>query len=338
MRMFLNDNDMDDERSVGERLAGYISDHSANLPVPGEIDYLLLTHFHRDHMGGLSAAVPGPHGYKLSGVTALGEYFRFRYIVDRGWPDYDWPSYDIVDRHAKGFMDDYRKFLKYQKSARGTCVEKFKIGSHRQFCLSHNPSHYDFDIWNIAANGFVSVGKGCRTKTMFGPDDDPSKFDENLFSCAVVFRYGPFKYYNGGDLCGNPDEEGTKLDFESQVADRCAPVTVINADHHGWKDSSNPYFLWKMRPAAVVIAASGPNQPRPETLRRLSDPHLGIKYIFASTPSASKICGDETKRLTAIGHTLVRVYENGQKWQIFVFDRKENNYRILYKTDLLNTD
>ncbi len=277
-------NFMDDpSRTVGERTAEYILDFSTTLPHPEKVDYFLLTHFHRDHMGQVRGMVPGPNGYGLSGITQLGEFLSFGKFVDRGWPD------------------------------------------------------YDFEVWNIAASGVMATGRGKTVRNMTGKKDDPALFDENMNSTVVLMRYGPFTYYNGGDICGRGLENGSKRDMESQIADICGRMTVVKADHHGWKDSCNPYFLWKTRPQAVLIPAFGNTHPWIATLRRLSDPHYGIKGIFATTRSAEVICKDEMNNITAIGHIVVRVYEGGEKWQVFVLDNKDKGYKVKYSSDIMQT-
>ena len=332
-------NFMDDPgRTVGERQAEYILDFSQGLPHPRSLDYFLLTHFHSDHMGNVKGMVPGPDGYGLSGITQLGEYIKFDTFVDRGWPNYDSPSAEKVASFNPGFMPEYRKFLQHQIEAKGSMVEQFRIGDRRQFVLRHQPEKYDFQIWNVAASGIIDDGAG-GVRSMFPSDADETMFDENMNSCVVVFRYGSFKYYNGGDVCGRAIETGNrrKVDCESQIADLCGQMTVVKSDHHGYKDSCNPYFLWKTKPQAVVIPAFGAPHPWIETLRRLSDPHYKIKGIYATTPSAAEICKEEMKHLTAIGHIVVRVYEGGKQWQVYVLDLKDNGYKILHKTDVLES-
>ena len=327
---------MDDpNRTVGERLAEYILDFSTGLPHPKRLDYFWLTHFHKDHMGQTKGMLPGPNGYGLSGITQVGEYLEFEKIVDRGWPKYDYPSKERVEAFNPGFMPEYRKFLEYHSANKGTQLEKFVVGSRKQFVLCNAPGKYDFEVWNVAGGGLISTGKKLKTRKLFGQDMDPNIFDENMFSCVLVMRYGPFTYYNGGDICGMGTNNGSKVDCESQIADLCGPMTVIKADHHGWKDSLNPYFLWKVQPQAVLIAASGGNHPRPETIRRLTDPHLKIKGIFASSRTAAPACGEEYRNITAVGHIVVRVYEEGKTWQVFVLDNKEQGYKILYSSKIM---
>lgn len=333
-------NFMDDpQRTVAGRLAEYVMDFSAGLPHPQRLDYFLLTHFHKDHMGQAKGMTPGKNGYGLSGITELGEYVGFNTIVDRGWPEYDSPSKEKVESFNPGFMEEYRKFLQYQIDAKSSSVEQFRIGDSRQFVLKHQPEKYDFKIWNVAASGIIDDGAG-GVRSMYPSDADETMFDENTNSCVVVFRYGPFKYYNGGDVCGRAVETGNrrKIDCESHIADLCGPITVVKTDHHGYKDSCNPYFLWKTKPQAVVIPAFGGTHPWIETLRRLTDPHYKIKGIYATTRSAEKICKEEMNGITAFGHIVVRVYEGGKKWQIYVLDLKDKGYKVLHMTDVMELE
>ena len=56
-----------------------------------KLNYILLTHYHGDHMGDLYAGIKTSKSgaYKLSGITEVGENIPFDKIIDRGW---DYPS------------------------------------------------------------------------------------------------------------------------------------------------------------------------------------------------------------------------------------------------------
>ena len=43
------------------------------------------------------------------------------------------------------------------------------------------------------------------------------------------------------------------------------------------------------------------------------------------------------KHITSIGHIVVRVYEGGEKWQVFTLDRKEKGYKVLHMTEVMTT-
>src|SRR5690554_859671 len=82
----------DESRSAGEWIARYRQQMMRPLPEK-KIDYLLLTHFHADHMGDVKLARERSKkgDYLLSGITEVGDRIPFRKIVDRNWPHYNWP-------------------------------------------------------------------------------------------------------------------------------------------------------------------------------------------------------------------------------------------------------
>lgn len=73
----------------------------------------MVTHLHNDHIGTIKDAIPGTHGYALSGITLVGENIHFNKLVDRAYPDYDFPSRDNVLNANKGFIKHYINFVNY---------------------------------------------------------------------------------------------------------------------------------------------------------------------------------------------------------------------------------
>ncbi len=318
-----------------EWIVKYIATHSVNLAHPDVIDHLLVTHFHGDHIGCRQASRPGKH-YALCGVMEVGEKIRFNHIVDRGYPKYDFPDANVLGNMAGGIISDYKKFIASQSQY--AVIEQFKVGSDSQFNLKNTPEGYnDFKIFNIAANGEVS--DGSRTFKMY--TDNPKLLDENMLSCAIRLEYGPFSYFTGGDITGSMwgdhEHKATNRDFETFLADICGPTVAIKANHHGWSDSSNPYFMWKVRPDVVVITSNHQNHPMPETIDRLSDPHYPGKHqMFVTSDAARQRLGEERwAKLPPYGHIVIRVYNDGTYYQVFVLDVED--YHIKYKTDKFKT-
>jgi len=284
----------------GEWVAKYIKDFSADLPGKADVvDYFYLTHYHGDHCGTYASYKPGTHGYDLSGITQVGEQIHFNKIIDRECETLSWPSKEYFQKAEKFVKQSYFPFCKYQRDSCGTVLENFKIGARDQFKLVHNPKAYkkNFEIYNIAANGFIHTGKGYKTRPMF-KDSDPNTFDENMFSCVFLMKYGKFTYYNGGDVCGGdiPAFKAKNRDFESQIADHIGGhVTMIKPDHHGWKDAVNPYFLNVLSPDLVVVMCSQTQHPYYESFLRMIDP-LSKGYprkIYFTTDGSRERMGQE---------------------------------------------
>ncbi|MDD3780701.1 MAG: MBL fold metallo-hydrolase, partial [Proteiniphilum sp.] len=80
----------DSSRSSGEWISRYILRMMRPLSEK-KLDYMLLTHFHDDHMGNiqLSNKKSDKGDYILTGITEVGDLIPFGKIVDRNWPDYN---------------------------------------------------------------------------------------------------------------------------------------------------------------------------------------------------------------------------------------------------------
>ena len=194
----------DGSRTPGEWIARYARRMLAHDAEPA-IDYAFSTHFHGDHMGGYrpDAKLSAAGDYKLTGFTDVAEHIPIRMMIDRGWPDYDYPR--PLDNPM---MDNYRVFLETQRSGHGMTVEQLKPGRNDQIVLRRAPERYaNFEVRNIAANGEVWTGVGTTTRQHFPALADTAEEDwptENQCSMAIRVSYGAFDYYTGGDMPGQP--------------------------------------------------------------------------------------------------------------------------------------
>lgn len=327
----------DNSKTAGEWLTLYLQHFMAGLPDPGHLDYAMLTHLHNDHMGALRQSLDGEHGYRLSGITLVGDRIPIRKMVDRGYPDYSFPSLE-KNRKWSPLLDEYRKFLAYQQT-QGLVAERFVIGSAKQFAPVHNPKPYRklFQVRNLCANGEVWTGKGLKTKKMYSGGTE--NFDENMNSCAIRIDYGKFHYFNGGDLSGGNGHfaKSDERDFESQVAPVCGPVTVMKANHHGYVDTCNGYFMQTLHPQVIIIDARSQNHPVPSTMTRISDPLVwkGERDYYITVDTPRKKLGEELwSKFKPWGHIVVRVYPGGERYQMFVLDADRTDYPVIYSSEV----
>ncbi len=325
----------DDSMTPAQWIARYIKHFSKR----DTVDYFLLSHFHDDHMGSDFAFRPGQHGYELCGITEVGEYIHFDKIVDRGYPDYDFPSKEVArELPTSRYVENYIKFVGYQHDCMGSDVEQFRVATHSQFTLKNSPKAYDFDIWNVAGNARIARKVLPGSRPMYGKKDDLRQFDENMFSCVQLIRYGDFYYYHGGDVPGTywnqDDPKPFSRAFEAQIADRIGHgVDVMKANHHGTQDASTYGFLEKMRPNAVIFLCAVAGHPSYPTIRRMLDPQLpGSKLLFATTDVSEQHLAETWKDMQPWGHIVVRVYDGGKRYRIFVLDATSKDYRIKYSS------
>ena len=82
----------DDSRRAGQWIARYIERHVKATSKAG-LDYAILTHLHGDHIGDVTAQSPvSSYGdYKLTGISDVAEAMPIGKLIDRGYPDYDFP-------------------------------------------------------------------------------------------------------------------------------------------------------------------------------------------------------------------------------------------------------
>lgn len=328
----------DTTKRAGEWLSIYIQNILSQLPGNGRIDYAMLTHFHDDHMGSVRQMLPGQNGYGLSGITLVGEMVGFKKLVDRGYPKYDFPSKKAIESANKGFMEEYHKFVAYHK-LEGMEIEKFKVGSDSQFKMLKNPKPYSrsFEIRNLAGNAQTWTGKGRKVKKQYS--GNTKLFDENMSSCAIRITYGDFNYYNGGDLSGGnwKGYKSDQRDMETPVAKVCGKVNVAKANHHGYFDTCNGFFLNTLSPDVMIVSARSTNHPTPPAMSRMVDPMVwpesGEFYITVNQ-ARKKLGEDLWSHFKPCGHIVVRVYEGGEEYQVFVMDASSVDYPVIYKSEI----
>jgi beta-lactamase superfamily II metal-dependent hydrolase len=324
----------DGSRRPGEWIGRYVRRRLADTGTRA-LDAAVLTHFHPDHMGDVTADSPasrlGP--YRLSGITDVAEIVPIRRTIDRGYPRYDYPAV----RHD-ATLDNYRAFVA-SAASRGTRVERFAVSSARQLRLEHAAADFpSFLVRNIAANGEVWSGRGEDATPYFPPlqtlrpEDLP---DENACSCALKIAYGRFAYFAGGDLTySTADGDLPWRDVETPAAQATAHVDVAAVDHHGYYDAGGAGFVRALRPRVFVLQAWHATHPALSTLDRLYSTRLyaGPRDVFATAihPASAAINERLIGRLRAMaGHVVIRVAPGGDTYAIDVVNDRDESDRVL---------
>lgn len=316
-------------KSPAEWVAQYIENFSKPLEKGTKTDYAFITHFHGDHIGSFdNTAISRPGmAYKLHGITHLAELVDIDKIVDRGWPDYNYPSAEQVSS-SNGGLGNYTSFMKLRND-NGKTNEQFVVGSDTQFPLKYDPDSYpEFSVRNVAGNLDVWTGTGTGTSHM-----SFSTTDENEFSCAIRISYGDFSWYTGGDIKSSLTEDA--------VAKACGPTDVVVCNHHAYKDAMHNSFVRQMQAKAYVIPVWDYYHPEAEPLRWMlsTDLYPGDRMVFAAgLVENNRIrLGENGEKIKPAGHIMVRVYEGGDTWQVFVLNDSDTDYEIIYKTDILQS-
>jgi glyoxylase-like metal-dependent hydrolase (beta-lactamase superfamily II) len=238
----------DATRTPGEWIAQYIRDFSPRTPAT--LDYVLITHYHDDHMGA---------------IDAVGRAVPIRTLLDRG--ETPAPASGPLIEHYREFRRNF-----------GGSAETLRPGRADQIAATRNGARYpDFEVRNVVANGEIWTGHGAATRLAFprGWSGLPKDLQpgENSFSAALRIRYGRFSYFTGGDLVGVPlDNLPSWHDLETPVARAIGPVDVLVLNHHGWLDTTNPFFLRTLQPRVIIVPAWHASHPDHGVLRRLVSP------------------------------------------------------------------
>jgi beta-lactamase superfamily II metal-dependent hydrolase len=281
-----------------------------------ELDYLLVTHIHPDH---------------IDGVSDVAARLSIGVILDRGAP-----NYANVDIRTAAFAQNYIRFIQARLAAGGR-VARFRAGTDSQIRLAKDARAFaNFNVRNIAVNGEVWTGRGDESRQLLPrilkPEDVP---DENVYSAALRLTYGEFAYFIAGDLTSNTfDGDLPWRDVESLAAQIAGPVDVAVAAHHGLLDSTGANVVRALRPRVWVIDVWHVSHPSMSTLERLFSQRLypGRRDVFATGLSGANGLVNErlTKRLSSsAGHVIIRVAPGGGSYRVVVTDNADESDRVV---------
>ena len=299
-------------------------------PASNKINYLLLSHFDPDHMGSYSASLPtDPTGtFRMGGITEVGAKIAFDKIIDRGYPDYNFPT----DMTSDSRMANYIKFVNWAKT-KGSTADQFSVGKNDQIILKKNPSKYpDFEIRNICSNGVVWTGTGSESM-----DTLPSAAEvaagnavENIFSIGFVLSYGKFNFFTAGDLQYNDRSSYPWKDIEAPVATVLPEVDVMKANHHGTANCNGTAILNSLKPQTVIIHPWRDVQPNTETISRMFTANSYVQIFSTNMTEANKprLGANLSKMKATQGHIVVRVSPGGDQYYVYVLDDSNQDYKV----------
>lgn len=321
----------------------WIADYIKAVNPSAWIDYAMITHFHDDHFGGMykdaKAAVVGK--YYLTGITGVGDRIPIRKMVDRGYPDYNYPvdlkkkiRQETNDGELRQ-LDNYINFIEYQTTKRGMKAERFKTGSKDQFVMVKDPAAYPaFHIRNIMSNGFIWNGTGENVFNHFANTGGMLP-DENNAGCGVRAQYGKFSIFFAADIQGvvNYGEPACN-DMESAVAPIVGQVDIATMSHHGNRNALNVNYIQTLRPRVWIQQVWSSDHPGHEVLIRLTS-HATNPYphdMFATNMlEANKLVigpALENAYKSTSGHIVVRVAPGGESYNVFVLDSFKKGQQV----------
>jgi len=238
------------------------------------LDYVIASHYHADHIGGLDEIIEG-----LS-------------------PD---SVRSVLDRGSNPPLPTTRAFSEYWSAAENT-------NRHYQIALGQTIELSDsVTLRCLAVDGVVlNFGEVQNSRK----DENNLSIAWSLsLKHSTEGRTYTFKYFTGGD-CGGVT--GTYADLETPLAAIAGDVNVLKINHHGSRYSTNQTFLDSLRPEAVVISVGDRNSyghPTQETLDRLQNAE-SVRFIYQTetgnggTASKVKVLGTVTIALYGTFYTV----------------------------------
>jgi competence protein ComEC len=201
-----------------------------------KIDYVLITHYHTDHVGG---------------VPQLAEHIPIGTFIDHG------PNYETSDKATEEGYEAYQKLLATGKYRH--IVPKpgdvLPIQGMKVLVISSNG-----DLLDHPLPGGGEQNSYCKIS-----ETRPADKTENSHSLGVLITFGKTRILDLGDLT---------WDKEMQLmcpVNRLGHVPILIVSHHGWYQSSSPALVDAIHPQVAIIdngATKGGSRPTLETFKK----------------------------------------------------------------------
>ncbi|PYV18844.1 MAG: MBL fold metallo-hydrolase [Acidobacteria bacterium] len=179
------------------------------------LDFLLITHFHMDHVGG---------------VTELVRRIPVETFLDHG-------ANVETGKEADGLFKAYEKAAATRSRRTVKPGDSLALGDAEVKVLTA-----DGDAMRSPLPGAGLPNAACQgVKPM---EDDPS---ENARSVGILVTYGKFRFVDFGDLTWN--KELALMCPENPIG----AVNVFLVSHHGMNISNSPALVWALAPRVAIM-------------------------------------------------------------------------------------
>ncbi|MCR5325287.1 MAG: hypothetical protein K6E37_00875 [Bacteroidales bacterium] len=343
--------------SSGNVIVKYLQ-HFAPAVADGKIDYMMVSHYHSDHMGSYTSGfvkygwkvvdrngtiTPAINldagGFLLNGLPEVGMSLPIIKLIDRG----DWDNRASTTwESSKSRRQNYYNFIDWTTRVNGTVHEKLAVGHTDQIVLKHDAAAYpQFKVRGIAANGDIWTGTGTNVNTTYVPSAadclanlSTYEINENIFSCVFTLSYGKFDWFAGGDIQYNDYTKYSWKDIEKPISKVVSKVEAMKANHHCTNNTNSKALVSALKPDNLIVGVWTKNHPTSATLKRFitASPNLRVftTNMSESLKATLKSDGYYPSRFDATGgHIVLRVRPGGDSYYIYVLDDSDFEYRVV---------
>jgi beta-lactamase superfamily II metal-dependent hydrolase len=207
-----------------------------------KIDFLLTTHFHSDHIGGMAA---------LAKLIPIGMYMDHGESVEMARPQ--------VAAAYKAYLGQSagkRRILKAGDTIPLPGVDIEVLISAGQAISK-------------PLEGAGAANPACASFKPHGAEPDP----DNDQSVGFVLQFGKFRFIDMGDLTWN---------YEQMLVcpvNLIGTVDLYQTTHHGLERSNSPQFVWAIQPK-VVVMNDGPHKGGPPSVFEILRHSPGLEDIW----------------------------------------------------------
>ena len=250
-----------------------------------ELDYVLISHFHTDHVGG---------------IGALAERVPIGQLVDHG------DSVELSRESGRALWDEYTAVAEGRRRSVAPGdklplrrIELSFVAAHRSLIDSLEPRR---------------PNPLCSSVGAIEPD-----MGENGHSLGYLLSFGAFRFLNLGDL--TPDREHALACPEN----RLGVVDLYQAPHHGGYGAIRPELTGALQPTVMVINNGPRKGGTPESLavaqqtagiEDVWQSHLALADNAAHNTEEALIA-NLTEEDDCVGHWLkATVAADGRSWMM----------------------